>query len=72
MPLEKIFQMSGGRGTNHPGWFRAKVNMSSLLLAVFGLCCRWDQIRCPAWLRDFAAMHYYEIAATMSPDTTKE
>lgn len=66
----KIFQMSGGPGTNDPGRFRAHVNMSSLLSAAFGLGV--DQIKGPAWLRDFTAMPYYEIVATMPPDTTKE
>jgi uncharacterized protein (TIGR03435 family) len=65
----KSFQMSGGPGSSDPGRFRAKLNMSSLLSAAFGLGV--DQIKGPAWLRDFAAMPYYELVATMPPDTTK-
>jgi len=65
----KIFQMSGGPGSNDPGRLRANLNMSSLLSAAFGLGV--DQIKGPAWLRDFAAMPYYEIVATMPTDTTK-
>jgi uncharacterized protein (TIGR03435 family) len=66
----KVFQMSGGPGSNDPGRFRARLNMWSLLSAAFGL--PEDQIKVPAWLRDFAAMPYYEIVATMPPETTKE
>jgi uncharacterized protein (TIGR03435 family) len=44
--------------------------MSALLPAAFGVAT--DQIKGPAWLRDFAAMPYYEIVATMPPETTKE
>jgi uncharacterized protein (TIGR03435 family) len=31
-----------------------------------------DQISGPGWIRDFSGPDLYEIAATMSPDTTKE
>ena len=66
----KVSQMSGGPGSNDPGRFRAKLNMSALLPAAFGVGT--DQIKGPAWLRDFAAMPFYEIVATMPPETTKE
>ncbi len=65
----KSLQMSGGPGTNDPGRLRVKLNMSALLPAAFGVGT--DQIKGPAWLRDFAAMPYYEIVATMPTDTTK-
>jgi uncharacterized protein (TIGR03435 family) len=66
----KISQMSGGPGSDDPGRLRIRLNMSALLPAAFGVGT--DQIKGPAWLRDFAAMPFYEIVATMPPNTTKE
>jgi uncharacterized protein (TIGR03435 family) len=42
--------------------------MTALLQAAFGV--QQDQIKGPAWLRDFAAMPFYDIVATMPADTT--
>ena len=44
--------------------------MSSLLTKAFGVSL--DQIQGPKWLTDFAGRTYYNIEATMPPDTTKE
>lgn len=65
----KKLVLSGGPGSPDPGRFRAELNMSALLQAAFGLSL--DQIRGPSWLRDFSAMPFYEIIATMPADTTK-
>ena len=68
--VSKTPLLSGGPGTSDPGRFRAHINMSSMLQAAFGV--NVDQIKGPAWLRDFSAMPFYDIIATMPADTTKE
>jgi uncharacterized protein (TIGR03435 family) len=44
--------------------------MIYLLQKAYGVAA--DQISGPGWIRDFSGPDLYEIAATMSPDTTKE
>ena len=66
----KVPVFSGGPGTSDPGRLHLRVNMSLLLGAVFGVSV--DQIKGPAWLRDFSAMPFYDIVATMSADSSKK
>jgi len=66
----KVPLFSGGPGSGDPGRLHLRVNMSLLLCAAFGISA--DQIKGPAWLRDFSAMPFYEIVATMPAATTKE
>ena len=62
---------TGGPGTNDPGRYRAShVIMSTLLARAFDV--GGDQIKGPAWLMDFSSMTYYDVIATMPPETTKE
>jgi uncharacterized protein (TIGR03435 family) len=44
--------------------------MTALLQGAFGV--QVDQIKGPAWLRDFSAMPFYDVVATMPVDTTLE
>jgi hypothetical protein len=60
---------SGGPGSDDPGRLHLRVNMSLLLGAAFGVSA--DQIKGPAWLRDFSAMPFYDIVATMPADSSK-
>ena len=66
----KVPVFSGGPGSSDPGRLHLRVNMSLLLGAVFGVSV--DQIKGPAWLRDFSAMPFYDIVATMSADSSKK
>jgi hypothetical protein len=66
----KVPVFSGGPGSSEPGRLHLRVNMSLLLGAVFGVSV--DQIKGPAWLRDFSAMPFYDISATMSVDSSKK
>lgn len=68
LPKRPLF--SGGPGTDDPGRLHLQVNMSLLLGAAFGLPV--DQIKGPAWLRDFSAMPFYDIIATMPPYSSKK
>jgi uncharacterized protein (TIGR03435 family) len=61
---------SGGPGTSDRGRIREHIYMTALLQGAFGL--QVDQIKGPAWLRDFSGMPFYDIVATMPPDTTLE
>ena len=61
---------SGGPGTSDPGRLRLHIYMTALLQAAFGV--QVDQIEGPAWLRDFSAMPFYDIVATMPASTTLE
>ena len=61
---------SGGPGSSDRGRTRLHIYMTALLQAAFGV--QQDQIKGPAWLRDFSAMPFYDIDATMPPDTTLE
>jgi uncharacterized protein (TIGR03435 family) len=61
---------SGGPDSSDPGRLHLRVNMSLLLGAVFGVSV--DQIKGPAWLRDFSAMPFYDIVATMPADSSKQ
>jgi len=61
---------SGGPGTNDRGRIRQHIFMTALLQGAFGV--QVDQINGPAWLRDFSAMPFYDIVATMPADTTLE
>lgn len=61
---------SGGPGSNDPGRLHLRVNMSLLVGAAFGISV--DQIKGPAWLRDFSAMPFYDIVATMPVDSSKK
>jgi hypothetical protein len=60
---------AGGPRTDDPGRLSMHVNMSSLLRAAFG--ARVDQIQGPAWLRNFSAMPFSQIVATMPASSTK-
>ena len=60
---------SGGPDSSDPGRLHLRVNMSLLLGAAFGITV--DQIKGPAWLRDFSAMPFYDIVATMAADSSK-
>ncbi len=66
----KVPLFSGGPGSGDPGRIHFHVNMALLLGAAFGVSA--DQINGPAWLRDFAAMPFYGISATMPADSSKE
>ncbi len=66
----KVPVFSGRPGSSDPGRLHLRVNMSLLLGAVFGVSV--DQIKGPAWLRDFSAMPFYDIVATMSADSSKK
>src|SRR5260370_38001031 len=66
----KVPLFSGGPGSGDPGRLHLRVNMSLLLGAVFGVSV--DQIKGPAWLRDFSAMPFYEIVATMPADRSQK
>jgi uncharacterized protein (TIGR03435 family) len=61
---------SGGPGTSDRGRIHLHIYMTALLQAAFGV--QQDQIKGPAWLRDFSAMPFYDIDATMPVDTTLE
>jgi uncharacterized protein (TIGR03435 family) len=61
---------SGGPDSSDPGRLHLRVNMSLLLGAAFGVSV--DQIKGPAWLRDFSAMPFYDIVATMPADSSKK
>jgi uncharacterized protein (TIGR03435 family) len=61
---------SGGPGTSNPGRIHFHIYMTALLQAAFGV--QQDQFKGPAWLRDFSAMPFYDIDATMPADTTLE
>jgi uncharacterized protein (TIGR03435 family) len=61
---------SGGPGTSDRGRLRLHIYMTALLQSAFGV--QADQIEGPAWLRDFSAMPFYDIVATMPPGTTLE
>ena len=52
-----------------PGLFRAHIDMSSLLMGAFGV--EVDRIKGPAWLRDFSAMPFYDIVATIPKNATR-
>ena len=60
----------GGPGTNNQGRIRLHIYMTALLQGAFGV--QVDQIRGPAWLRDFSAMPFYDVVATLPADTTLE
>jgi uncharacterized protein (TIGR03435 family) len=62
-------RFAGGPGSDDPGRLQLHVNMSSLLQAAFAI--NVDQIKGPSWLRDFSAMPFYDLTATMPPATTK-
>jgi uncharacterized protein (TIGR03435 family) len=66
----KVPLFSGGPGSSDPERLHLRVNMSLLLGAVFGVSV--DQIKGPAWLRDFSAMPFYDIVATMPADSSKK
>lgn len=68
--VPKATLFSGGPGTDDPGRLHLRVNMSLLLGAAFGLSA--DQVKGPAWLRDFSAMPFYDIVATMRADSSKK
>ena len=61
---------AGGPGTSDRGRIRLHIYMTALLQSAFGV--QQDQFKGPAWLRDFSAMPYYDIVATMPTDTTLE
>ena len=61
---------AGGPGSSDRGRIRLHIYMTALLQAAFGV--QQDQFKGPAWLRDFPAMPFYDIVATMPPETTKE
>ena len=67
--IPKVTLFSGGPGSGDPGRLHLRVNMSLLLGAAFGVSA--DQIKGPGWLRDFAAMPFYDITAVMPAETTK-
>jgi len=68
--VPKVLLFSGGPGSGDPGRLHLRVNMSLLLGTAFGVSA--DQIKGPAWLRDFSAMPFYDIIATMPADTPKK
>jgi uncharacterized protein (TIGR03435 family) len=61
---------SGGPGTSDRGRLRLHIYMTALVQAAFGV--QPDQIKGPAWLRDFSAMPFYDVVATMPAETTLE
>jgi uncharacterized protein (TIGR03435 family) len=68
--VPKVPLFAGGPGSSDPARLHLRVNMSLLLGAVFGVSV--DQIKGPAWLRDFSAMPFYDIVATMPAGSSKE
>jgi uncharacterized protein (TIGR03435 family) len=66
---QKVYSISGGPGSSDPGRIHLRVNMSILLGAAFGVSV--DQIKGPSWTRDFSAMPFYDIVATMPADSSK-
>jgi uncharacterized protein (TIGR03435 family) len=66
----KVPLFSGGPDSSDPGRLHLRVNMSLLLGAAFGVSA--DQLKGPAWLRDFSAMPFYDIVATMPADSSKK
>lgn len=68
---QQPYNVTGGPGTSDPGRFHGPhMAMTAMLTKAFGVSS--DQIQGPKWLRDFRAQTYYNIDATMPPDTTKE
>uniref|UniRef100_Q027D5 Uncharacterized protein n=1 Tax=Solibacter usitatus (strain Ellin6076) TaxID=234267 RepID=Q027D5_SOLUE len=65
----KVPLFAGGPDSSDPGRLHLRVNMSLLLGAAFGVSV--DQIKGPAWLRDFSAMPFYDIVATMPANSSK-
>jgi uncharacterized protein (TIGR03435 family) len=66
-PKRSLYE--GGPGTDDPGRTHLRVNMSALLTAAFGVGT--DQVRGPGWLLNFSAMPFYDITATMPPNSNK-
>ena len=66
---QKVYSISGGPGSSDPGRLHMRVNMSILLGEAFGVAV--DQIKGPAWTRDFSAMPFYDIVATMPADSSQ-
>jgi uncharacterized protein (TIGR03435 family) len=68
--IPKVPFYSGGPASSDPARLHLRLNMSGLLIAAFAIGA--DQIKGPAWFRDFSAMPFYDIIATMPPDTNKQ
>jgi uncharacterized protein (TIGR03435 family) len=65
------YMITGGPGSNDPGRFHApRANMMNLLQRAFGLST--DQFKGPATVQAFSNGTFYDVTATMPPDTTKE
>ena len=65
------YLITGGPGTNDPGRFTApRIAMITLLQRAFGV--NTDQFKGPAAVQAFATGVFYDVTATMPPDTTKE
>jgi uncharacterized protein (TIGR03435 family) len=61
----------GGPGSKNPGRLTVRhIAMETLLMKAFDVGP--DQIEGPKWLTDYLSFVYYNIEATMPPDTTKE
>jgi len=66
------YAVTGGPDTSDPGRFHGlHMSMSALLTRAFGTR-NTDQIQGPKWLNDSSGTIYYDINATMQPNTTKE
>lgn len=65
------YTISGGPGTRDVSRFRARhTTMEYLLQRAYGV--QRDQIAGPSWIKEAPASVNYEIAVTMSPETTQE
>lgn len=69
--VHQPYLITGGPGTNDPGRFRAPhISMTTLLQRAFGIST--DQFKGPAVQQAFSAGVFFDVTATMPPDTTKE